>query len=168
MLDRPLLAQSPVRRLFPPGMLVAAGTVEATAEIGGWQCREAHMIRHPLLCAGALAAGLLDGAAVAVQQTPHHEFSVTARRYSFEPASLIVHQGDIVRITLHAEDIPHSFAIDAYRIAKKALPGRAVTFEFFADRPGTFTFYCNLTSDERCREMHGQLVVQPEAPSQNP
>lgn len=126
------------------------------------------MIRHPLLCAGVLAAGLLDGPAVAVQQTPHHEFSVTARRYSFEPATLVVHRGDIVRITLHAEDVAHSFVIDSYRIAKKALPGRAVTFEFLADRLGTFTFYCSLTSDERCREMHGQFVVQPETASENP
>ena len=88
--------------------------------------------------------------------------------YSFEPATLVVHQGDIVRITLHAEDIAHSFVIDSYRIAKKALPGLAVTFEFLADRPGTFTFYCSLTSDERCREMHGQFVVETETDSENP
>jgi hypothetical protein len=37
-----------------------------------------------------------------------------------------------------------------------------VALEFLAERAGTFIFYCNLTMEERCREMTGQLVVQPE------
>jgi cytochrome c oxidase subunit 2 len=124
------------------------------------------MIRPIMLGAVVLAAGLLDGPAVGVQQTPHHTFTVSARRYTFVPDSLLVHQGDIVRITFRTEDVPHSFVVDAYRIAKKALPGHDVTFEFLAERPGTFLFYCNLTSEERCREMHGQLVVHPETASE--
>ena len=44
---------------------------------------------------------------------------------------------------------PHSFAIDAYRIVKRAGRRQAITFEFRADQPGTFTFYCNLTTDPR-------------------
>jgi hypothetical protein len=35
-----------------------------------------------------------------------------------------------------------------------------VTFEFRADQTGTFEFYCNLSHDERCRNMKGQLVVR--------
>ena len=40
-------------------------------------------------------------------------------------------------------------------------PARRVTFEFRADHPGTFRFYCNLKQDERCKEMKGELVVHP-------
>jgi len=54
-----------------------------------------------------------------------------------------VDQDDVVRITFTAEDIPHSFTIDAYRIAKRASPGRPVVFEFQADQPGSFRIYCN-------------------------
>jgi hypothetical protein len=37
-----------------------------------------------------------------------------------------------------------------------------VTFEFLADKPGTFAFYCNLAIDERCRkELRGTLIVDP-------
>jgi heme/copper-type cytochrome/quinol oxidase subunit 2 len=39
-----------------------------------------------------------------------------------------------------------------------------VTFEFRADRAGTFPFYCNLTIDDGCREMRGELVVTPRRP----
>ena len=88
-----------------------------------------------------------------------HEITITARRYAFNPARIEVNRDDILRITLIAEDVPHGFTIDEYRIAKRAAPGRSVTLEFRADRAGRFTFYCGLTADERCREMHGELIV---------
>jgi hypothetical protein len=34
-----------------------------------------------------------------------------------------------------------------------------VTFEFRADKAGAFPFKCTLTADDRCKEMHGTLVV---------
>ena len=88
-------------------------------------------------------------------------FSITARRYRFDPARLEVNQDDLVRVELSAEDIAHSLTIDAYRIAKRVNPGHAVTFEFRADRPGTFPYYCNLDIDDGCRQMRGELVVKP-------
>ncbi len=88
------------------------------------------------------------------------EVTVVARKYSFSPARIEVDQDDIVKITLKTEDVPHSFTIDEpYRIAKRAAPGQPVTFQFRADQPGTFTYYCNITTDDRCKEMRGQLVV---------
>ena len=66
-----------------------------------------------------------------------------------------------MKITFTASDIAHSFTIDnPYRIAKRAGSGQTVTFEFRADQAGTFAFYCNLTQDERCRQMKGELVVK--------
>jgi hypothetical protein len=35
-----------------------------------------------------------------------------------------------------------------------------VVFEFRADQAGTHRFYCNLSQDDRCRRMEGQLVVK--------
>ena len=60
---------------------------------------------------------------------------------------------------LSTNDIPHSFTIDKYRIAKRVEPGRPVVFEFRADQPGRFPIYCNLALDEKCKDMHGELVV---------
>jgi heme/copper-type cytochrome/quinol oxidase subunit 2 len=39
-----------------------------------------------------------------------------------------------------------------------------VTFEFRADKTGAFTFYCNLTVEDGCRQMRGELVVTPRHP----
>lgn len=105
-----------------------------------------------------LLPALLSAAPRAAQSK--REFTVDAKKYKFEPAHLEVEEGDIVRITLIAGDIPHSFTVDTYRIAKRGEPGKAVTFEFLADRVGTFRFYCNLTIDDGCRRMAGELVVR--------
>lgn len=86
-------------------------------------------------------------------------FEIVARRYAFTPATVEVREGDLVKIVFSTEDIPHSFTIDEYRIAKRATPGRPVTFEFQADRPGRFVFYCNLTTEDGCKKMRGELVV---------
>lgn len=97
----------------------------------------------------------------AQQQAPgRREFQVTARRYEYSPPRIEVTQDDLVKITLTSADIPHSFTIDEYRIAKRVGAGQTVTFEFRADRPGTFRVYCNLRQDEKCRSMHATLVVK--------
>jgi cytochrome c oxidase subunit 2 len=88
-------------------------------------------------------------------------FQVSARKYAFTPSVIEVRQDDLIRITLRSEDIPHGFTVDEYRIAKRVGAGQTVTFEFRADRAGTFSFYCNLSLDEGCRNMRGQLIVRP-------
>jgi cytochrome c oxidase subunit 2 len=100
--------------------------------------------------------------AVAQEQAPNRrEFTIVAKDHVFTPNKLEVSQDDLVKITLKSEDRPSSFAIDAYRIVKRAAGGLSTTFEFRADRAGTFTFYCNLTADEGCKDMKGTLVVKP-------
>jgi len=111
-----------------------------------------------LLCLVALAASALS----AQDQGPTAKpFLVTAHRYAFDPPRIEVNQDDLVKIQLHTDDIAHSLTIDSYRIAKRVSPGRPVTFEFRADRAGTFPFYCNLQIEDGCRRMRGELVVKP-------
>jgi heme/copper-type cytochrome/quinol oxidase subunit 2 len=72
-----------------------------------------------------------------------------------------VNRNDVVKISFTARDIPHSFTIDGpYRISKRAGAGQTVTFEFRADQPGPYTFYCNLTQDAKCKDMKGNLTVR--------
>jgi heme/copper-type cytochrome/quinol oxidase subunit 2 len=88
-------------------------------------------------------------------------FVVTLHRYAFDPPRIEVNQDDLVKIELHSEDIAHSLTIDDYRIAKRVSRDQPVTFEFRADRAGTFPFYCNLQIEDGCRQMRGQLIVKP-------
>ena len=101
---------------------------------------------------------------LAGQERPpnRREFTLAARNYRFAPDRIEVTQGDLVRIVIRSEDNAYSFAIDEYRIARRVPPGGTTTFDFRADRPGTFRFYSNLTNDSAHAEMEGQLVVRPQ------
>jgi nitrous-oxide reductase len=95
-------------------------------------------------------------------QAPNRrEVTIVARDHRFVPDRIEAVHDDLVRVTLTSADRPYSFAIDAYRIAKRAGAGQTITFEFRADQAGTFPFYCSLARDPGCREMKGTLVVNP-------
>jgi len=101
---------------------------------------------------------------VAATQEPQQnrrDFTIVAKDHVFTPNKLEVSQDDLVKITLTSEDRPASFAIDAYRIVKRVPGNSSITFEFRADQPGTFPFYCNLTKDPDCKDMKGTLNVRP-------
>ena len=111
-----------------------------------------------VFCLFAFAAAAL----VAQEQGPTaRPFAVTAHRYKFDPPRIEVFQDDLVRIELKTDDIAHSMTLDAYRISKRVSPGQPVTFEFRADKAGTFPFYCNLQAEDGCRQMRGEIVVKP-------
>jgi len=105
-------------------------------------------------------AGVALTAVGARSQGQIREFSVTGRDNSFAPGRIEVQKDDLVKITFTAADIAHSFTVDSYRIAKRAGAGQTVVFEFRADHAGTFPFYCNLSQDDKCKQMKGELVVR--------
>jgi heme/copper-type cytochrome/quinol oxidase subunit 2 len=117
------------------------------------------MVRGILFCA---LVTIVSSSAMVISQdrAPNRrEVTLVARDHQFLPDRIEVAQDDLVRITLTSEARPTSFAIDAYRIIKRAGADKTIVFEFRADQAGTFTFYCNLTSDRLCRDMKGTLVV---------
>ena len=94
-------------------------------------------------------------------QAPNRpDFTLVAREYRFSPDRLEVTQDDLVRVTIRSEDVAYSFAIDEYRIVRRVPAGASTTFEFRADRAGSFRFYSNLTNDPGHRQMQGQLIVR--------
>src|SRR3954471_14069127 len=117
--------------------------------------------RPPLraFAASALSVGIFFGwlSAPHSQESGERNFSVAAHKYAFSPATIEVNQDDLVRITFTTDDIPHSFTVDKYRIAKRVERGNRVVFEFRADQPGRFPIYCNLAVDEGCKQMKGEL-----------
>ena len=114
-------------------------------------------MNRPLAIVAAAAVSFVGLSARDQGQT--REFTITGQDHRYSPARIEVNKDDLVKITFTAADMPHSFNNERYRIAKRAGAGQTVTFEFRADQPGTFEFYCNLKQDERCRDMKGTLVV---------
>ena len=115
-----------------------------------------------LLGAGALlTARPLLVRLLAQDQAPNRpEFTLVAKDFRFSPDRLEVTQDDLVKLTITSEDVAYSFAIDEYRIVRRVPAGGSTTFQFRADRAGTFRFYSNLTGEAGHRQMQGQLVVR--------
>ncbi len=105
---------------------------------------------------------LLTATLAAQERAPNRrDVVVVARDHQFIPNRIDVRQDDLVRLTFTSEGRPATFAVDAYRILKRAGADETIVFEFRADQAGTFRFYCSLTSDPQCRDMKGELVVAP-------
>ena len=118
------------------------------------------MGRTRMLVAAMVVVPLLAGTAASQEVAPtRRAFTVVAKDGRFDPDRLDVSKNDLVTITLRSEGGPHSFAIDAYRVMKRAGAGETITFEFRADQAGRFEYYCSLSSDPQCRTMKGTLVV---------
>ena len=111
--------------------------------------------------AAALGVAIAATLATSAQEVAPNRraFTVVARDGRFEPDRIEVVKDDLVTIALRSEGAPYSFAIDAYRLMKRAGSGETVTFQFRADQVGRFVYYCSLSSDPQCTDMKGALVV---------
>ena len=73
-----------------------------------------------------------------------------------------VKQGDTVTLRLTSEDVTHGFLIPDLGIEAQPIePGTYQTVTFRADRPGIYTYYCNVLCSHRHGAMVGKLVVDP-------
>ncbi len=118
------------------------------------------MSRLILAVLSLLAAGATDVAIAQDRAPSRREFTIVAENFRFTPDKIEVGEDDLVKLALRGVDQPYSFVIDAYRIVKRVGRDQTIWFEFRADQPGTFTFYCNMSADPRCKEMRGTLVVR--------
>ncbi len=92
---------------------------------------------------------------------PLREFTVTGQSFSFSPSSLTVKKGDKVRITFKNTGGFHDLRVDGYGVGTKQINGgQQETFEFTADKAGTFEYYCSVGS-HRQMGMKGTLTVTP-------
>ena len=87
-------------------------------------------------------------------------FTVTATEFSFAPSTITVKKGDVVQITMVNVVGKHGMAIPAFQVNRQVEEGQSVTFEFTADKVGTFPFFCNVLCGSGHREMTGSLIVE--------
>ena len=88
------------------------------------------------------------------------EFSIIAKQWKFDPATITVNQGDKVRLSITSIDVAHGIAIPDYRINEYLTPGQTVNIEFTADRKGTFIFACSVSCGVGHTGMKGKLIVK--------
>lgn len=93
------------------------------------------------------------------------EIWMSAIRSHFTPEHVQLKKGDHViwHITNveRAQDATHGFALGGYNVNLSIEPGRTVTFEFDADKDGTYPFYCTEFCSALHLEMMGYMLVEP-------
>jgi len=87
-------------------------------------------------------------------------FTVSARQFSFNPATIRVKKGDTVRLTVQSVDVAHGLAIPAFGVNIQSEVGKDASGEFVADKTGTFPFFCSIFCGAGHRDMSGQLIVE--------
>jgi len=91
-------------------------------------------------------------------------FEVVAKRFSFEPATIDVVEGDTVRLLVRSADGPHGVEIKAFKV-KKAVPRAKegdppVTIEFVAKAAGEYPILCSEYCGNGHKDMTGTLIVR--------
>ena len=62
-----------------------------------------------------------------------------------------------MRLTLSTADDEHCFALDAFRLEKRIVPGRSTVVDLTPEKPGSFPFYCCLEKGPQA--IRGELRV---------
>ena len=88
------------------------------------------------------------------------EFDMTARQWAFEPSTIIVNEGDTVRLNIKSKDVTHGFVISELGVNERVLPGKTTTVEFVADKKGEYTFFCSVPCGSGHGGMRGKLIVK--------
>jgi cytochrome c oxidase subunit 2 len=99
---------------------------------------------------------LLAAGAAAAEAPEARPVEVRASAGGFTPSRLTLRQGETTRILLTSADSEHCFAVDALRVEKRIVPGRATAVELAPDRAGAFAFHCCLHPGEAER---GEIEV---------
>jgi heme/copper-type cytochrome/quinol oxidase subunit 2 len=90
---------------------------------------------------------------------PDETLEIVASRQGFRPRVVNVRKGQPVRLLLSSADGEHCFALDALRIEKRIVPGKATVLDLTPDRSGTFPFYCCLEEGAAADSENGRLVI---------
>lgn len=75
---------------------------------------------------------------------------------------LVVNKGDLVTLKLTSADVIHGFSLKGYGIFIEdgVRPGKVRLVTFKADKPGVFTFSCNIICGDHHKNMQGTLIVR--------
>lgn len=86
---------------------------------------------------------------------------VTARRFTFEPATIEVADGERVRLVVKSADGVHGLQIRKFRV-NKIIPrgGQTVNIDFVATAPGTYEILCSEECGDGHEAMTGTLIVK--------
>lgn len=107
--------------------------------------------------AGALLGTAFGGIASADKE---QVVQMTARRFEFEPGTVVVKKGQPVMLEITSHDFVHGFNVPDLGLRADLPPGKVTKLRFVPDRVGTFPFVCDNFCGAGHEEMHGSIIVK--------
>jgi heme/copper-type cytochrome/quinol oxidase subunit 2 len=86
---------------------------------------------------------------------------VKARRFSYEPNTIVLKQGVPAVLEFTSADRKHGFKVLELGLRSDIEPGKTTRLAFTPTRAGTFAFACDLFCGDGHEEMTGELVIEP-------
>jgi cytochrome c oxidase subunit 2 len=87
--------------------------------------------------------------------------AVTARKFEYAPARVVVRRGAPVVLELTTLDRKHGFKVPDLGLRADILPGETTRLAFTPLESGTFVFACDRFCGDGHEDMAGELVVEP-------
>ena len=109
-----------------------------------------------LVAAAALAAILAAGAALADGE---REVRITAKRFEYRPAEVVLTRGQPVVLALTSIDRLHGFTIPEMHLRADVEPGRTTRVRLVPERTGSFVFRCDNFCGDGHEGMAGRIIV---------
>ncbi len=107
----------------------------------------------------ALLAGSALGAARLAAETPA-EIRISAKKFEFNPNKVSAKVGQPVVLVLTSEDRIHGFKMPDLGVRTDIVPGQETRLTLLPDKPGSFTFFCDVFCGGGHEDMDGTLIVE--------
>ena len=105
----------------------------------------------------ALGAAAALAVPWALAQPQPRVFTLTARRFRFEPEDMVLPAGERVIIEIRSLDFIHGLNVPALHWRADLAPSQVTRLELAAQAPGTLDFLCDNFCGDGHETMHGRF-----------
>ena len=88
------------------------------------------------------------------------EVSVAASKFEFHPSKVTAKRGQPLVLVLTSEDRIHGFKMPDFGLRSDIVPGQETRVPLMPDKPGSFTFFCDVFCGDGHEDMDGTLVIE--------
>jgi cytochrome c oxidase subunit 2 len=108
----------------------------------------------------ALLLGSATAGAVRLAAQSPTEIRISAKKFEYHPNKVTAKLGQPVTFVLTSEDRIHGFKMTDFALRTDIVPGQETRVTLTPDKPGNFTFFCDVFCGDGHEDMDGTLVVE--------
>jgi cytochrome c oxidase subunit II len=109
----------------------------------------------------ALLIGSATGGAVRLWAAEQPvEIRISAKKFEYRPDRVTAKVGQQIVLVLTSEDRIHGFKMPDFGIRTDIVPGQETRVPLTPDKPGNFSFHCDVFCGDGHEDMEGTLVVE--------